>query len=186
MAGMAFRRMVTRTSTREHGLWVGKQPASQSGSWLLRTTCQTWRWALSSLTPRSFALSDQPPAEPVFKAPLVAVLLAVSLPILFWLQTTLPDGGLSLAFRPALLWRGEEWPGLFTSMFIHGGWTHVAMNAIVAFAFGPPVARLMPGPGGAAGFLGFYIVTGLAGALGYALVHPDSFDAVGGASAAML
>ena len=113
------------------------------------------------------------------------MLLAVSLPILFWLQTTLPDGGLSLAFRPALLWRGEEWPGLFTSMFIHGGWTHVAMNAIVAFAFGPPVARLMPGPGGPAGFLGFYIVTGLAGAVGYALVHADSFDAVGGASAAV-
>lgn len=113
------------------------------------------------------------------------MLLAVSLPILFWLQMTLPDGGLSLAFRPALLWRGEEWPALFTSMFIHGGWTHVVMNAIVAFAFGPPVARLMPGPGGAAGFLGFYIVTGLAGAVGYALVHADSFDAVGGASAAV-
>lgn len=134
---------------------------------------------------RSLTLNPPPPAEPVFKAPLVAVLLAVSLPVLFWLQTTLPDGGLSLAFRPALLWRGEAWPGLLTSMFIHGGWSHVAMNAVVAFAFGPPVARLMPGPRGVAAFLGFYIVTGLAGAIGYALVHIDSFDAVGGASAAV-
>lgn len=113
------------------------------------------------------------------------MLLAASLPILFWIQTNLPDGGLSLAFQPAVLLRGEEWPTLFTSMFIHHGWTHMAMNAVAVFAFGPPVARLMRGPGGAAAFLGFYIVTGLAGAVGYALVHPDSFDAVGGASAAV-
>ena len=141
--------------------------------------------AVIPATSRSPALTDQPPAEPVFNAPLVAVLLAVSLPGLFWLQTTLPDGGLSLAFQPALLWRGEGWSGLFTSMFIHGGWTHVVMNAVAAFAFAPPVARLMPGPRGAAAFLAFYIAAGLAGAVGYALVHAASFDPVGGASAAV-
>lgn len=113
------------------------------------------------------------------------MLLAASLPVLFWLQTTLPDGGVSLAFRPAAVWRGDEWPGLFTSMFIHGGWTHVVMNAVAAFAFGPPVARLTPGPRGVAAFLAFYIATGLAGAIGYALVHADSYDSVGGASAAV-
>ncbi|WP_343054879.1 rhomboid family intramembrane serine protease [Brevundimonas basaltis] len=113
------------------------------------------------------------------------MLLAASLPVLFWLQTNLPDGGLSLAFQPAVLMQGEAWSTLFTSMFMHHGWTHVLMNAVAAFAFGPPVARLMRGPEGAASFLGFYIVTGLVGAVGYALVHPDSFDAVGGASAAV-
>ncbi|WP_259554485.1 rhomboid family intramembrane serine protease [[Roseibacterium] beibuensis] len=109
----------------------------------------------------------------------------MALPILFWLQTSMPDGGLSLAFQPALLWRGEGWSGLFTSMFIHGDWAHVAMNAIAVFAFGPPVARLMMGPRGVVGFLTFYIVTGLAGAVGYALVHADSYEALGGASAAV-
>jgi membrane associated rhomboid family serine protease len=115
----------------------------------------------------------------------VAVILAASLPILFWLQTTLPDGGLSLAFRPASLWRGDWWPGIFTSMFIHSGWGHVVMNAIGVLAFAPPVARLMRGAKGVAGFLAFYIVTGLAGTVGYALVHPDTFEALGGASGAV-
>lgn len=115
----------------------------------------------------------------------MAVLLAVSLPILFWLQEGLPDGGLSLAFRPASLWRGDWWPGLFTSMFMHGGWGHVAMNALGVFAFAPPVARLMPGFRGALGFLAFYLVTGLIGTAGYGLIHPDTFDPLVGASGAV-
>lgn len=113
------------------------------------------------------------------------MILAASLPILFWLQTRAADGGLSLAFQPASLWRGEAWPGLFTSMFVHAGWAHVAMNATGVFAFGPPVARLMPRARGVFGFLAFYIATGLAGAVGYGLVHPDSYDALVGASGAV-
>ncbi len=113
------------------------------------------------------------------------MILAASLPLLFWLQTRLPDGGLSLAFEPATLWQGDWWPGLFTSMFIHGGWGHVAMNAVGALAFGPPIARLMGGARGVSGFLGFYVVTGLVGAVGYALAHPESFGPLGGASAAV-
>ncbi|HYC96627.1 rhomboid family intramembrane serine protease [Brevundimonas sp.] len=97
----------------------------------------------------------------------------------------LPDGGLSLAFRPASLWRGDWWPGLFTSMFMHGGWGHVAMNALGVFAFAPPVARLMAGARGVAGFLGFYLVTGLVGTAGYGLIHPDTFDPLVGASGAV-
>lgn len=115
----------------------------------------------------------------------MAVILAASLPILFWFQERLPDGGLSLAFRPASLWRGDWWPGLFTSMFMHGGWGHVAMNALGVFAFAPPIARLMPGARGVAGFLAFYLVTGLIGTAGYGLIHPDTFDPLVGASGAV-
>lgn len=115
----------------------------------------------------------------------MVVILAASLPALFWLQTRLPDGGLSFAFQPASLWRGDGWPTLLTSMFIHGGWTHVALNAIGVLTFGPPVARLMTGSRGVVGFLGFYLATGLVGAVGYALVHSGSLDALGGASAAV-
>lgn len=130
-------------------------------------------------------LTNQPPPEPIFKAPAVTVILAVSLPILFWLQMRLPDGGLSLAFRPASLWRGDWWPGLLTSMFLHGGWGHVAMNALGVMAFAPPVARLMIGAKGVVGFLTFYMATGLVGAAGYGLVHPDTFDPLVGASGAV-
>ena len=115
----------------------------------------------------------------------MAVILAGALPVLFWLQTTLPDGGLSLAFRPASLWRGDWWPGLFTSMFMHGGWGHVAANAMGVFAFAPPVARLMPGSRGVVGFLAFYLATGLIGTAGYGLIHPDTFDPLVGASGAV-
>lgn len=113
------------------------------------------------------------------------MLLAVSLPLLFWLQTRLPDGGLSLAFRPASLWRGDWWPGIFTSMFMHAGWGHVAMNALGVFAFAPPVARLMTGARGVVGFLAFYLATGLVGTAGYGLIHPDAFDPMVGASGAV-
>jgi membrane associated rhomboid family serine protease len=134
---------------------------------------------------RSSTLTDQPPPERIITAPLVAVVLALSLPILFWLQIRLPDGGLSLAFRPASLWRGDWWPGLLTSMFLHGGWAHVAMNALGVFAFAPPIARLMPGARGVIAFLAFYLATGLIGTAGYGLIHPDTFDPLVGASGAV-
>ncbi|MGZ9114855.1 MAG: rhomboid family intramembrane serine protease [Brevundimonas sp.] len=121
----------------------------------------------------------------MFNAPLVAVGIAVSMPVLYWLQLRLPDGGLSLAFRPSSLWDGGWWPGVLTSMLVHGGWPHVGMNAIMGLAFGAPVARLMPGARGAMGFLAFYILCGLLATAGYGLVHPASYDALVGASGAV-
>lgn len=137
-----------------------------------------------SLIRRSPSLTDQPP-ERILNAPLVAVLTAASMPVLFWIQLRLPDGGLGLAFRPASLRDGDWWPGLLTSMFVHGGWAHVAMNAVAALAFGTPVARLLSGPAGVFGFFALYIVCGLIAAGGYGLVHPDSYDALVGASGAV-
>ena len=87
----------------------------------------------------------------------MALILAASLPVLFWLQTILPDGGLSLAFRPASLWRGDWWPAIFTSMFIHSGWGHVAMNAVGVLALAPPLAPVFAGAKGGAGFVALYI-----------------------------
>jgi membrane associated rhomboid family serine protease len=107
------------------------------------------------------------------------------MPALYWLQERLPDGGLSFAFRPSSLWDGQWWPGLLTSMLVHAGWAHVAMNAIAALAFGPPVARLMGGTAGTLGFLAFYIVCGLVATAGYGVVHPESNDALVGASGAV-
>ena len=107
------------------------------------------------------------------------------MPALYLIQERLPDAGLSLAFRPSSLWTGQWWPGLLTSMFVHGGWAHVAMNAVAALAFGPPVARLMGGAKGAASFLLFYIACGLVATAGYGLVHPASYDSLVGASGAV-
>lgn len=128
---------------------------------------------------------NQPHRERVLNAPLVAVAVAASMPALYWLQERLPDGGLSFAFRPSSLWDDHWWPGLLTSMLVHGGWAHVAMNAIAALAFGPPVARLMGGAGGVVAFLVYYVLCGLVATAGYGLVHPDSYDALVGASGAV-
>jgi len=135
-------------------------------------------------SPGPIPLTDTP-HEPVLNAPLVAVLTAASMPVLYWFQERLPDGGLSYAFRPSSLWDGYWWPGLVTSMLVHGGWAHVAMNAVAALAFGAPVARLLPGAKGVAGFFALYIVCGLLAAAGYGLVHPHSNDALVGASGAV-
>ena len=81
----------------------------------------------------------------------MVLLLVLSMPVLFLAQLTLPDGGLSLAFRPSSIWNGQWWPGLLTSMFLHFDWAHVAMNAVGALAFGAPVARLLGGGRGVVG-----------------------------------
>lgn len=70
-------------------------------------------------------------------------------------------------------------------MFVHGGWAHVAMNTVAALAFGPPVARLMGGPKGVAGFLLYYVLCGLVATAGYGLIHPYSHDSLVGASGAV-
>lgn len=128
--------------------------------------------------------NDGASRERIFNAPLIAVLVAASMPLLFLWQLQTPDFGNSLAFRPSDLWLGH-WGGLFTSMLLHGSWGHVGMNAVGAFAFGPPVARRLRGAWGVAAFLALYIAGGVAATLGYGLLHINSTDQLVGASGAV-
>lgn len=121
----------------------------------------------------------------MFNAPAVSVLVAASIPSLYLLQVWLPEAVQMFAFRPASLVSGGWWPGLLTAMFLHANWAHAAMNAVGALAFGPPVARLMPGLRGAAGFILLYTACGVVAALGYGLVHLGSDAPLGGASGAV-
>lgn len=127
---------------------------------------------------------SDPSSQPIFRAPFLALLVAASMPLLFWLQTRLPDFGLSMAFRPTDLEQGR-WQGLFTSMLLHGSWMHVLMNAFGALAFGTPVARLFARGVGPILFLVFYIASGAIAALGYAAIHYQSDTALIGASGAV-
>ena len=127
---------------------------------------------------------DPPQRERVINAPLLPVLVALSMPVLFLAQSRSADGWRDLAFAPVDLGDSRWWT-LFTSMLLHGGWTHAFMNAIGALTFGAPVARLLRGPSGVAAFLALYIVSGAVGALGYALVHIDSAVPMVGASGAV-
>ena len=131
---------------------------------------------------------DGPPAEPrrepVFNVPLLALLVAVSMPALFLFQSGSPDAWIGMAFVPLDLGQGR-WGGLITSMLLHGGWAHALMNAVGALTFGAPVARLLRGPAGVGAFLSLYIVSGAIGALGYGLIHLNSGDPLVGASGAV-
>lgn len=135
--------------------------------------------------PWSDSRIEEPAPQPAFNAPLAAVLLAASMPVFYLIQSSLPDYGLGLAFRPATLWEGGWWPGVVGAMVLHGGWAHVAVNAVMALAFGAPVARLLGSGRGVVAFLLFYMACGVLASIGYAAVHPDSHDVLVGASGAV-
>jgi membrane associated rhomboid family serine protease len=75
---------------------------------------------------------------------------------------------------------GDLWT-LVSYTFMHGSWTHVAVNCIWLLAFGSPVARRI----GAARFLLFYFMCGIVGALTHVLLNGGSLAPVVGASAAI-
>lgn len=120
----------------------------------------------------------------MFNAPLLAVLVAVSMPVLYVFQSGSVDQWINLAFVPTDLEQGR-WGGLVSSMLLHGNWPHVLMNAIAALTFGAPVARLLRGPAGIAAFFTLYIVSGVVGAAGYGLLHMESSAPLVGASGAI-
>ena len=123
-------------------------------------------------------------SQPIFRAPFLALLVAASMPLLFWFQQGLPDFGMGMAFRPTDLEEGH-WQGLFTSMLLHGGWMHVLMNAFGALAFGTPIARLFGRSFGPGLFLLFYIASGVVATLGFGMIHYTSDAPLIGASGAV-
>jgi membrane associated rhomboid family serine protease len=68
---------------------------------------------------------------------------------------------------------------LATYAVLHGSWSHVIVNCIWLFAFGPPTALRF----GAARFLLFFVVTAVAGALAQWAYSPMDFTPLIGASA---
>lgn len=123
-------------------------------------------------------------SERLFNAPAPVILIALSMPVLFFFQRQLPDMGAGMAFAPIDLAYGR-WSGLFTAMLLHAGWTHALMNAVGALAFGAPVARLFGDRIGPSVFLLFYVGCGVVAALGFGLVHWGSADPMVGASGAV-
>lgn len=128
---------------------------------------------------------DPPPTrEPVFNAPILALLVGASMPVLFFFQQRLADGGAAWAFAPSDLAEGR-FGGLLTSMLLHGGWMHALMNAAGAVVFGAPVARLLTGTRGVLAFLALYTGAGVLAAIGFGFVHWGSTTPMVGASGAV-
>jgi membrane associated rhomboid family serine protease len=70
---------------------------------------------------------------------------------------------------------------VFTSMFVHLGWLHIAGNMLFLWIFGNNVEDAM----GKARFLAFYLLCGLAAAVGQTIVRPESTVPNIGASGAI-
>lgn len=120
----------------------------------------------------------------MIQAPLAPVLVAASIPFFYLLQTLMPGEVSSFSFRPITLVDGGWWPGLVSSVLLHGNWGHALLNAAFILAVGTPVARLLSGRGGTAAFFAYYIVCHLVGLLGYGLLQLNNGGEVVGASGA--
>lgn len=70
---------------------------------------------------------------------------------------------------------------LLSSMFLHGGWMHIAGNMWSLWIFGDNVEDRM----GRVGFLCFYLLSGLAAGIGHILTNPASSVPTVGASGAI-
>lgn len=82
---------------------------------------------------------------------------------------------------PAAVTQGFGWHGFLTSMFLHGGWMHLAGNMLFLWVFGDNVEDEM----GHLPFLGFYLAGGIAAALAQVLADPFSPVPMVGASGAI-
>jgi membrane associated rhomboid family serine protease len=74
-----------------------------------------------------------------------------------------------------------SWVAVFTSMFLHGGFLHVAGNMLYLWIFGDNVEDRM----GHGRFLVFYLLCGVAAALAQTISVPDSVVPMVGASGAI-
>ena len=117
--------------------------------------------------------ATQPLAESVCNLGLIPGELTASLPS----GTSFPIGeGLVCATDP-----GRQASHLITSMFLHGSWMHLLGNMWFLWIFGNNVEDAM----GRLRFLVFYLVCGLAAALGQVLTNPSSAIPMVGASGAI-
>ena len=142
---------------------------------------------MESERPAEPPVAESPPSrEPVFNAPILALLLAGSILGLYWLQSGPDEMALSYEYGliPSRMAEGDV-RGLLTHLLVHGGWMHAIMNAVGALAFAAPVARLMGGLKGLIGFLSLYIVCGVIAGGGYALLHLEGTAPLVGASGAV-
>jgi len=82
-----------------------------------------------------------------------------------------------LGLTPVLLWH-QPWT-MITSMFVHGGFTHIIFNMISLYFLGSFLIRLV----GEGNFLKVYFLGGIAGNIFYILLGPQNIPGVGASGA---
>lgn len=137
-------------------------------------------------------LHDDNPTElkPIFTVTLIIACVLVFL-WQFSLGRAMERAVLALGLIPAVLFGRAELPPalaivppemtVLTSMFLHGGFMHLAGNMLYLWIFGNNVEDAM----GHARFLVFYVLCGVAAAMAQALSDPGSTVPMVGASGAI-
>ena len=85
------------------------------------------------------------------------------------------------ALIPGRVTSGQDYTGLFTSMFLHGGWLHLAGNMLFLYIFGDNIEDEM----GHVGYLIFYLACGVLSAGAHVISAPYSPVPTVGASGAI-
>ena len=112
--------------------------------------------------------------------PVITTLLAIN--IIVYFLTLLPEIGDEIVWRGIsynLLITHGEWWRLVTSLFLHGGFTHILFNMFSLFVFGPELERMV----GKGRFLLIYFVSGLAGNILSYFIQDWQFASLGASGA---
>jgi len=134
--------------------------------------------------------------NPTTRRPYVTVAIIVTCILVFFWQASLgPSAGqqatMRFGFIPALFFGHAAWPAgldtipswatLFTSMFMHGGFMHLAGNMLYLWIFGNNIEDAT----GHVRYALFYLLCGLAAAMAQAIPDPHSTIPMIGASGAI-
>ncbi len=134
--------------------------------------------------------------NPTVLRPVVTIgLIAACVLVFLWQQSLSPEEEVravyALGLIPAVLFGELALPpvivmvpaelSIITSMFLHGGWLHLAGNMLYLWIFGNNIEDAM----GHARFVVFYLLCGIAAALAQAVEDPGSVVPMVGASGAI-
>jgi membrane associated rhomboid family serine protease len=129
-------------------------------------------------------LYDDQPARGVPAVTLILIAANVLVFAAWQLRVGLEASVEAAALVPAALGRGANvaaYPGVFTSMFMHGGWMHLLGNMWFLWIFGNNIEDAC----GPLRFTLFYIGCGVAAAAAHVALRPDSPVPMVGASGAV-
>lgn len=126
-----------------------------------------------------FPLRD---TQPSYSRPVVTISLIVVNAIVFLYELTLGRSALdAFVYQHGLVPDHFSLASVFSSMFLHSGWMHIIGNMWFLWVFGDNVEDLL----GHAKYLVFYLLCGVAAALGQVFSNPYSTVPMVGASGAI-
>jgi membrane associated rhomboid family serine protease len=126
-----------------------------------------------------FPLRDD---RPTYTAPVVTTLLIVACALVFFHELTLDEFSRDyFMVRYGLIPAHPRITSLITSMFLHGGWSHIICNMLFLWAFGKSLEDAM----GHTKFLGFYLGCGIVAGIAQVAANPYARAPMVGASGAI-